>query len=70
MQEQLDKTRPDHVPQLSRVARAKALVMGYCDGQRTVAQIQESVLREHPDLFPSAGEITRFVDAVLGGNTE
>jgi SAM-dependent methyltransferase len=70
MQEQLDKTRPDHVPQLSRVARAKALVMGYCDGRRSVAQIQESVLREHPDLFPSVGEITRFVDAVLGGNTE
>ena len=70
MQEQLDKTRPDHVPQLSRVARAKTLVMGYCDGRRSVAQIQESVLREHPDLFPSAGEITRFVDAVLGGNTE
>ncbi len=70
MQEQLGKTRPDHVPQLSRVARAKALVMGYCDGRRSVAQIQESVLREHPDLFPSAGEITRFVDAVLGGNTE
>ena len=70
MQEQLCKTRPDHVPQLSRVARAKALVMGYCDGQRSVGQIQEAVLREHPDLFPSAGEITRFVDAVLGGNTE
>ena len=70
MQEQLGKTRPAHVPQLSRVARAKALVMGYCDGQRSVAQIQEGVLREHPDLFPSAGEITRFVDAVLGRNTE
>jgi len=70
MQEQIGKTRPDHVPQLSRVARAKALVMAYCDGQRSVAQIQDSVLREHPDLFPSANEITRFVDAVLGGNTE
>ena len=70
MQEQLNKTRPDHVPQLSRVARAKALVISYCDGQRTVAQIQAAVLREHPDLFPSAGEITRFVDGVLSGNTE
>ena len=70
MQEQLSKTRPDHVPQLSRSARAKALVMAYCDGQRTVAQIQAAVLREHPDLFPSPAEITRFVAAVLGGNTE
>ena len=70
MQEQLGKTRPGHVPQLSRVARAKALVMGYCDGHRTVAQIRETVLHDHPDLFPSPSEITRFVDAVLGGNTE
>ncbi len=50
--------------------RAKALVMVYCDWHRNVAQIQESVLREHPDLFPSASEIARFVDAVLGGNNE
>ena len=35
-----------------------------------IIYFKESVLREHPDLFPSAGEITRFVDAVLGGNTE
>ena len=70
MQEQLAKTRPDHVPQLSRSARAKSLVLGYCDGQRTVAQIQAAVLREHPDLFPSPAEITRFVAAVLGNSTE
>lgn len=70
MQEQLNNSRPDHVPQLSRVARAKALVMSYCDGQRTVAGIQDAVLREHPDLFPSQAEIKRFVDTVLRGNTE
>jgi hypothetical protein len=70
MQEQLAKTRPDHVPQLSHVARARALVLGYCDGQRNVGQIQEAVLREHPLLFPSPAEITRFVAAVLGGSTE
>jgi SAM-dependent methyltransferase len=70
MQEQLAKTRPDHVPQLSHVARASALVLGYCDGKRNVSQIQEIVLREHPLLFPSPAEITRFVAAVLGGDTE
>ena len=70
MQEQLNKTRPDHVPQLSRVARARALVMGYCDGQRSVGQIQSAVLQQHPNLFPSAAEITRFVASVLAGNTE
>ena len=70
MQEQLARTRPDHVPQLSRVARARALVLGYCDGQRSVGQIQEAVLRENPLLFPSPAEIARFVAAVLGGSTE
>ena len=70
MQEQLSKTRPDHVPQLSHLARAKAVVLGYCDGRRNVGQIQADVLREHPSLFPSPAEITRFVAAVLSGNTE
>ena len=70
MQEQLAKIRPDHVPQLSRVARAKAVVLDYCDGHRTVAQIQAVVLREHPDLFPSPAEISRFVAAVLSSSTE
>jgi SAM-dependent methyltransferase len=70
MQEQLAKTRPDHVPQLSRIARARVLVLGYCDGQRSVGQIQEAVLREHPLLFPSPAEINRFVAAVLRGSTE
>lgn len=70
MQEQLRASRPDHVPQLSRVARAKGIVLSYCDDQRTVGEIREAVLREHPELFPSPGEITRFVDTVLRGNTE
>ncbi|MBK6555914.1 MAG: hypothetical protein IPG16_01360 [Comamonadaceae bacterium] len=70
MQEQLHKTRPDYVPQLGRAARARTLVLGYCDGQRTVAQIQAAVLHEHPALFPSPAEIARFVAAVLSGSTE
>ncbi|OQC17494.1 methyltransferase domain-containing protein [Candidatus Skiveiella danica] len=70
MHEQLNRTRPDHVPQLSRAARARALVLSYCDGQRSVGQIQEAVLREHPALFPSSTEITRFVAAVLTGSTD
>jgi protein arginine N-methyltransferase 1 len=69
MKEQLGKTSPDHVPQLTRIARAKTLVFGLCDGHRTVSEIQETVLREHPDLFPSPAEITRFVTAVLSGDT-
>lgn len=70
VQEQLNKTRPDHVPQLSHMARARTVVLSYCDGQRTVAQIQAAMLLDHPDMFPSPAEITRFVAAVLSGNTQ
>ena len=70
LQEQLLRNRPDRAPRLSRIAQARSVVLGYCDGKLSVAQIQETVLREHADLFPSPEEIKRFVTAVLTGNTE
>lgn len=57
---------PAHVPQLNRIGRARQVVTGYCDGRRTFREIEEAVLREHPDLFPSAQEISRFVAQILG----
>ena len=70
MHEQLLRNRPDHAPRLSRNAQARSVILGYCDGKLLVGQIQEIVLREHPDLLPSPEEIKRFVTAVLTGNTE
>lgn len=70
MQKQLHINRPDHVPRLSPAALAKSVVLGYCDGKHTVNQIQETILREHPDLFPSPKEIARFVTGVLAGSTK
>lgn len=70
MQEQLLRNRPDRAPRLSRHAQARSVVLGYCDGKLSVAQIHDAVLREHPELFPSLEEIKRFVTAVLAGNTE
>jgi protein arginine N-methyltransferase 1 len=46
------------------------LVLGLCDGRRTVEQIKEAMLREHPGLFPSAEEMTRFVSQALSKNAE
>jgi SAM-dependent methyltransferase len=68
--EQLARSQPAHVPQVSRIAHARNLVLGYCDGQRTVAQVQAAVLRDHPALFPSRDEITRFVADVLSRDTD
>ena len=70
MPHQLVRSHPDYVPQLSTTARAKALVLALCDGQRSVSEIQAAVRREHPHLFPSEQEIVRFVASVLRSSTE
>jgi protein arginine N-methyltransferase 1 len=60
---------PDQIPKPSRTGRARSIVLSYCDGKRTFKQIGETVLREHPALFPSTEETTRFVAAVLAKDT-
>jgi SAM-dependent methyltransferase len=67
--EDLLRSRPDHVPQLSREGQARMTVLGYCDGKRTAREIEQAVLRDHPDMFPSSAEISDFVFDVLGRNT-
>jgi predicted RNA methylase len=68
--ETLMKLRPDHVPSPTVFAHALEVVLGYCDGQRTVADIQRQVIEEHPGLFPTPGEIQRFVASVVSGYTQ
>ena len=68
--EDLMRSRPDRVPQLSADGRARTTVLGYCDGRRTAREIEQAVLRDHPDLLPSPDEISRFVAQVLGRDTE
>jgi len=67
--EQIIKRDPAHIPRPSRTGQARRVVLDYCDGQKTVSQIEEAVLREHPDLFPSDEEISRFVAQVLNKDT-
>ena len=67
--EDLAAANPSRVPQLSREGRARMTVLGYCDGRRSVSEIERAVLREHPGLFPSTGEVSRFVARVLGLDT-
>lgn len=66
----LVRSRPDHLPRTTHAARAAAVVLGYCDGALSVREIERSVLRDHPNLFPSEGETARFVAQVLGRDTE
>ncbi len=64
------RSQPDRVPRLSRAGQARGIVASYCDGRRTIREIEQMVLRSHPDLFPTTEEISRFVLATLGRDTE
>lgn len=55
------KRNPDRVPLPGAMARARQVVLGYVDGVRTAGEIQEAVLRDHPQLLPSPAETLRFV---------
>ena len=68
--EDLIRTNPARILQLSQEGRARITVLDYCDGKRTAQEIEQAVLRDHPGLFPSTGEIAHFVARVLGRDTE
>ena len=61
---------PGHRPRPGGLARARQTVLSYCDGTRTVAEIGDCVLRDHPGLMPSEDETRRFVRTVLQADAE
>lgn len=67
--EDLQRAHPERVPVPGSEALARGIVLGYCDGRRTVREIGAAVAREHPQLLPSAAELERFVAQVLAGDT-
>ena len=68
--EDIIRSRLDRVPVLSREGQARLAVLNACDGRRTAREVEHWVLAHHPDLFPSAGETSRFVAQALGWDTE
>jgi hypothetical protein len=67
--ETLTSARADRVARLNKHGRARQVVLSYCDGKMTVAEIQDLVQQEHPDLFPSARAMPSFVARVLARDT-
>ena len=65
----LARSRPDRVARLNARGQARQLVLSYCDGARSVAEVQALVAREHPQLFPSAQAAAAFVTQVLAWDT-
>jgi 16S rRNA G966 N2-methylase RsmD len=64
------RANPSRPAALNDRGRARRIVLGYCDGVRTVAEVEQLVRQNHPDLFASPGESARFVAQVLGSDTE
>jgi hypothetical protein len=54
---------------LNARGRARQIVLSYCDGQRSLADVQALVQREHPQLFPSAHAMSTFITEVLSWDT-
>lgn len=63
--EDLQRTKPTSVPTLNPWGRARLTVLTLCDGQRPLADIEQEVLRRHPNLFPSLSEAATFVAEVV-----
>ena len=68
-QETLTRAHPERVAHLSEHGKARQLILSYCDGERTLADVQAIVLRDCPDLFPSKRVTTEFITAVLAADT-
>ena len=67
--EALTRAHPDRIAKLNDRGRAREVVLSYCNGEHTVAQVQALVLRDHPTLFPSAEATSSFITQVLSWDT-
>ena len=65
----LNRGRPDRIASLNDRGRARQIVLSYCDGEQTIEQVEALVIRDHPDLFPSASATSTFVRSVLQWDT-
>ncbi|MEP6958267.1 MAG: 50S ribosomal protein L11 methyltransferase [Nitrospirota bacterium] len=63
--EDLRRTHPTFVPTLSPWGTARLTVLTLCDGRRPLSQIEQELLRRHPDLFPSLSDAATFVAEVV-----
>ena len=63
--EELERTRPQHVPALNRRGEARRTLLNLCDGVRSIAEIEQALHERHPDQFASAREAGPFVAEVM-----
>ena len=66
----LKARQPGHAPRLTTETKRREIVLGYCDGQRTVQTIKDLVMLEHPTLMSNSDALLDFVVQVLANDTE
>ncbi|HEV2491772.1 MAG TPA: class I SAM-dependent methyltransferase [Terriglobia bacterium] len=64
-EEDIQRTQPNFVPKLTPRGEARLSVLNLCDGQRSLGDIEQELLRQHPNLFRSLGEAAAFVAEVV-----
>lgn len=59
----------ERVPQLSSAGEARRALLALIDGRATNAEIEQAMLRDHSDLYPTPEQIARFVRVELNRST-
>src|SRR5262249_18311308 len=67
--EDLARSRPDFVPQLSERGRARVTGLQLCDGRRSLGEIEARVFERHGTLFQSQAEASAFVAEIVASYT-
>ena len=65
----LARAQPERIATLNEHGKARQIVLSYCDGKRTLADVQAEVIKDFPQLFPSRSAAEQFVIAVLASDT-
>ena len=68
--ERLMKTRPSFKPKLTRRGQARAFALTLCNGDRPLAEIEDSLFAEYPDLFRRRDQASAFVSELVTHHTE
>ena len=68
--ENLTRTTPGFKPKLIPRGEGRRTVVNLCDGVRTLTEMEDEVLRLHPDLFRTREEAVVFVAEVVARCTE
>ncbi len=68
--EMLTRAQPDRIVTLNNRGQARQVVLSYCDGIRTVDEIQTLMQRDHVNLFPTEQALSTFVTQVISWDTD